>query len=48
VADLGDLFPDAKHVRDFGLKAQPDWMVWSTASRGGFDLLITTDEISST
>lgn len=36
---LADLFPDSVHVRDIGLKAAPDPMVWVHAREQGFTIL---------
>jgi predicted nuclease of predicted toxin-antitoxin system len=36
VALLADLFPDSLHVRDVGLKASEDPMVWSYAKANAF------------
>lgn len=34
--DLADLFPEAVHVRELGLRDAPDSLIWSCAAESGF------------
>lgn len=33
---VGDIFPDAKHVRNAGLQGASDFVIWEYASSNGF------------
>jgi predicted nuclease of predicted toxin-antitoxin system len=38
-AKLNDVFPGSRHVRDEGLKASDDDVVWDFAARNGFTIV---------
>ena len=38
-AGLADVFPEAAHVRDFGLQAEDDQVVWDFARDRGFTIV---------
>jgi predicted nuclease of predicted toxin-antitoxin system len=44
VADLADIYPNSKHVRDFGLERADDTLVWGTAAKEGLAVVTKDDD----
>ena len=42
VGELADIFPESLHIREVGLKAAPDPVVWAYAAKAGY-IIVSKD-----